>query len=290
MKTLLFLAIFLSPFFIFAQDDISTMLDSMSTPKTDYAAATFKSTRIVTAHSVERMIEGQLEFRISHRFGVLNSGSGNLWGLDQATTFYSLEYGITDWLEVGVGRTPIEKTYLGFGKISLWRQCKGVKNMPVSISILSEVGINSAPFDDPSQTNYFSSRLSYVNQVLIARKFSEIFSLQVSPTIIHRNLAPNVLDPNDIYAMGFGGRIKLSNRISFNAEYFYVQRPFKVTSDYNNALSIGFDIETGGHVFQLMLTNAQGIYEKHYIGENVGTWQKGFIHLGFNVSRVFTIY
>jgi hypothetical protein len=276
--------------FIFAQDDISSMLDSMSTPKTDYATATFKSTRIITAHSVERMIEGQLEFRISHRFGVLNTGAGNLWGLDQATTFYSLEYGVTDWFEVGVGRSPIEKTYNGFAKFSIWRQCKGEKNMPVSISLMSEIGINSMPFDNLNQTNYFSSRLSYVNQVLIARKFSDIFSLQLSPTIIHRNLAPNVLDPNDIYAMGIGGRVKLSNRISFNAEYFYVQRPFKVTSSYTNALSFGFDIETGGHVFQLMLTNAQGIYEKHYIGENTGTWKNKDIHLGFNVSRVFTIY
>ena len=102
MKTILILAIFLSPILIFAQDDISNILDSISTPKTDYVTATFKSTRIITAHSVERMIEGQLEFRISHRFGVLNSGSGNLWGLDQATTFYSLEYGVTDWFEVGV--------------------------------------------------------------------------------------------------------------------------------------------------------------------------------------------
>jgi hypothetical protein len=276
---------------LFAQDDLMNLLNQNTAPQINFTTATFKSTRIMNGHSIERMPPGQLDFRISHRFGTLNSGPYNLYGLDQSFVHFSLEYGITNWLMIGVGRGTYQKTFDGFTKFSILRQSTGASVMPISLSILTSASINSLKWTDPTRTNYFSSRLAYTAQLLVARKFSQVFSFQLSPTFIHRNLVPTELDPNDLFAAGAGGRIKLTKRISFNAEYFYVvnaNNTYMSQSIYN-PLSIGFDIETGGHVFQIILTNSLAMIEKGFIGETTGRWSKGDIHLGFNISRVFTL-
>jgi hypothetical protein len=285
--TIIFLII---PYFIFAQNDLMNLLEQDSTKEINYSTATFKSTRIMNGHSIERMPPGQLDVRISHRFGRLNSGAYNLWGLDQANIHFSLEYGITRWLMLGVGRGTYQKTFDGFAKFSILRQSSGAREMPISLSAFSSVALNSLKWSDPERTNYFSSRLAYVVQVLAARKFNQAFSLQLTPSYVHRNLVTTELDPNDIWAIGAGGRVKLSKRISFNAEYYYVANPKKYMSEQiYNPLSIGVDIETGGHVFQILLTNSLAMIEKGFIGETTGSWSKGDIHLGFNISRVFTL-
>lgn len=292
MKKLLIILALAVAIPLFAQDDLLKDLDSEIQPKTEYTSATFKSSRIVTGHSVENQKEGQLEFRISHRFGRVNSGFNEWFGLDKSFIFYSFEYGVTDWLELGLGRTNIEKTFNGFTKVRLLSQSKGEKNMPLTLSYAGAVNIKSGPYEYPERENYFSSRLTYVNQLLIARKFTEAFSLQITPTHIHRNLVPSALDNNDLLAIGIGGRYKLSKRMSVNAEYFYVARPSSNpgNEDFVNPLSIGLDIETGGHVFQIMLTNSNGMIDKHYIADNSGDWLHGDIHLGFNISRAFSFY
>lgn len=291
MKYLLYLILFFAPIVLFAQDDLLNMLDSIAPAKGGNVAATFKTTRIVTGHSIEAMKEGQLEFRISHRFGMLNSGYNNFWGLDESRIFLSLEYGITDWLEVGVGRTAIEKIANSFVKVGLLSQSASDNSKPVSLSYVGSMGVKTGSWDLPELNNLFSSRLSYTHQFLIARKFTEDLSLQIMPTMLHVNLVPTPLDGNDNYAVGIGGRYKLSNRVSFNVEYYYcIQPKLNLETGYKNSLSFGFDIETGGHVFQLMLSNSQGMIDKHYIFENTGTWSNGDIHLGFNISRSFTIY
>ena len=274
-----------------AQDSLMDLLDANTKPVINYTSATFKSTRILDGQSIERMKAGQLDFRISHRFGKLNSGAYNLFGLDQATIRFSLEYGITNWLMAGLGRSSFEKTYDGFLKFSPIRQCTGARVMPVSVSFFASTALKTIHWSNPAQTNYYSSRLAYTYQVLIARKFSEAFSLQLTPSIVHRNLTASELDPNDLYAMGLGGRIKLSHRISLNAEYYYVAQPIpaRSTTPMTNPLSLGIDIETGGHVFQLILTNSLSMIEKGIIGETTGHWSKGDIYFGFNISRVFTI-
>lgn len=280
----------LIPYVFFAQNDLMNLLESDSTSEVNLTTATFKSTRIMNGHSIERMPPGQLDVRISHRFGRLNSGAYNLWGLDQANIHFSLEYGITRWLMLGVGRGTYQKTFDGFAKFSILRQSSGAKEMPISLSAFSSVALNSLKWSDPERTNYFSSRLAYVAQVLAARKFNQSFSLQLTPSYVHRNLVTTELDPNDIWAIGAGGRVKLSKRISFNAEYYYVANPKKYMSEQiYNPLSIGVDIETGGHVFQILLTNSLAMIEKGFIGETTGSWSKGDIHLGFNISRVFTV-
>jgi hypothetical protein len=273
-----------------AQDDLMNMLKDTTAAETNYATATFKSTRVMNGHSIERMAPGQLDVRISHRFGLLNSGAYEFFGLDQSNIHLSLEYGITKWLMVGIGRGSYEKTFDGFAKFSILRQSSGAKVMPVSLSAMTSVAATSLKWADPSRQNYFSSRLSYVGQLLVARKISQSFSLQLAPTFVHRNLVATELDPNDLYSMGAGGRMKLTKRISINAEYYYLFNPKSYMSQQvYNPLTIGFDIETGGHVFQLLFTNSLAMTEKGFIGETTGSWLKGGIHFGFNISRVFTL-
>ena len=282
--------LFLIPVGIFAQDDLMNLLNEGASKEINYATATFKSTRIMNGHSVEKMPPGQLDFRISHRFGTINSGAYNLYGLDQSNVHFSLEYGIFKWLMVGVGRGTYEKTFDGFTKFTILRQSSGASSMPVSVSVFSSVALNTLKWSDPGRTNYYTSRLSYVGQILIARKLNQSFSIQLTPSFVHRNLVATELDPNDLYAIGAGGRMKLTKRISLNAEYYYLGNPKKYMSlAVYNPLSVGFDIETGGHVFQLFFTNSLAMIEKGFIGETTGQWKHGDIHFGFNISRVFTL-
>ena len=275
---------------IFAQDDLMNILDKNTTKETNYTTATFKSTRVLNGHSIERMQEGQLDVRISHRFGTLNSGGYNFFGLDQSNIHLGLEYGITNWLMVGVGRSEFEKTFDGFAKFSILRQSTGAKDMPVSVSVVTSIALKTLKFPDQTHTNYFTSRLAYVGQVLVARKISQGFSIQLTPSFLHRNLVATEMDPNDIFAMGAGARLKLTKRVSLNGEYYYIVNPKNnFSTQIYNPLSLGFDIETGGHVFQLFFTNSLGMTEKQFIGATTGSSKKGDIHFGFNISRVFTL-
>lgn len=275
---------------VYGQDDLLNMLNEQTAPEINYTTATFKSTRIMNGHSVERMPAGQLDVRISHRFGRINTGAYEFFGLDQSNIRLGIEYGILDWLMVGIGRGTYEKTVDGFAKFSILRQSSGARIMPVSVSLLTTSTVKTIKWADTSRTNYFSSRLSYVAQLLVARKISQGLSLQLSPTYVHRNLVPTELDPNDLFALGAGGRVKLTKRISLNAEYYYILTPKdRMSMQIYDPLSIGFDIETGGHVFQLLFTNSVAMIEKGFIGETTGSWRKGDIHFGFNISRVFTL-
>ena len=289
-KLILFLMFSMIPPGIFAQDDLMNLLNDNTAKEINYTTATFKSTRIMNGHSVEKMPPGQLDFRISHRFGTINSGAYEFFGLDQSNVHFGLEYGILKWLMVGVGRGTYEKTFDGFARFSILRQSSGAKVMPVSVSLFSSAALKTVKWSDPLRTNYFSSRLSYVGQVLVARKINQSFSVQITPSYVHRNLVATELDPNDLIAVGAGGRMKLTKRISLNAEYYYLANPKTYMSQQvYNPLSLGVDIETGGHVFQLLFTNSLAMIEKGFIGETTGSWRHGDIHFGFNISRVFTL-
>lgn len=257
-------------------------------PTTNYATATFKTTRLINAHSIEQLMGGVLDVKISHRFGTLNSGAYELFGLDNASIRIGADYGITNWLMVGLGRSSFEKQYDGFMKVKLLRQSTGARSMPITLSGFAGIYYNSLKWADPLRTNYTTSRLNYVFQLLLARKFSEGFSLQLTPTLTHYNIVPLATDPNDLLSVGIGARQKLTKRVSLNVEYYYQIPGYKMEGSVN-AFSAGFDIETGGHVFQLIFTNSTGIAENQYITKTTGQWQKGDIHFGFNIARVFTL-
>ena len=271
--------------------DLESFLEDQLEERIVETTATFKSTRIVNGHSIERNPEGQLEFRVSHRFGRVNSGAYEFFGLDQAHIHLSLEYGIKDWVTAGLGRGTFEKTVDGYVKFSPLRQSSGRRAIPVSVSYFSGIYVNGIRWPDPSAENLFSDRLSFVQQLLVARKFNHLFSLQLTPTYYHRNLPEPVLDPTDLWAVGIGSRLKITNRIALNAEYYLIYKPddqFYTTEIYN-PLSVGLDIETGGHVFQIVLTNSTAMREQGFIAHTTGRWLDGDIHLGFNISRVFQI-
>ena len=255
---------------------------------TDYAAATFKSSRLINGHTIETLGKSVLDVKISHRFGTLNNGAYQLFGLDNATMRMGLDYGITNTLMVGIGRSTYQKTFDAFFKVKILRQSTGKKKMPVTVSYVPTFAIRTLDWGDSSQKYRFSSRVSYTHQLIIARKFSEALSLQIMPTFIHRNLSPLIAEPNDLLAIGIGGRQKLTKRTSFNVEYYYMLPGYKIKGT-TNSLSVGFDIETGGHVFQLHFTNTRAMTEKNFISETTGKWQKGDILFGFNISRVFNI-
>ncbi len=276
-----------------AQDttDIMNLLENEMTSTKDmtfYTTATFKTTRLVNGHSVENVAKGVLDVKISHRFGNLNEGFYELFGLDKATMRMGFDYGITRYLMVGVGRSTYQKTYDAFFKLKILRQSKGKRKMPITLSYVPTIAYRSLKWEDPTIKNYATSRLFYTHQLIIGRKFSEGTSLQLMPTFIHQNLVTAATDPNDFFAIGIGGRQKLSKRISINAEYYYQLKDYKLPGT-QNSLSIGFDIETGGHVFQLHFTNSIGMNERTFIADTKGRWDKGDILFGFNISRVFTI-
>jgi len=284
----LILFLVLLPVQLWSQSDTTVVAEE---PEIDYASGTFHSTRIINGHSVEQMLQRQLEFRISHRFGETSSGAYNLFGLDFSQIHFSLEYGIKDWLELGIGRSNFEKTFDGFVKVTLLRQSTGDRNWPFHLTYVGSTEVTGLKWTNPAADNPFSSRMAFVHQLLIARKFSKSLSMQLTPVFVHRNLVGEAIEPNDLYALGIGGRYKITRKVSFNAEYFYVYRQNAKYLDpqFYNPLSVGFDIETSGHVFQLMLTNCRGMREGGFIGKTTGNWLDGDFRLGFNISRTFSL-
>ncbi|MBL7775455.1 MAG: hypothetical protein JNK89_05600 [Saprospiraceae bacterium] len=296
MKKIFYLLLLLAAGPAFSQDgdDLLSMLGEEET--TDYATASFKTNRVVNGHSIENTAPGVLDFKISHRFGPVRNGVYDLFGLDGASIRFGLDYGITDRLMVGLGRSSKEKIIDGFAKYKILRQSTGKRNMPISLSYLIDAQIRTTKFAEPDRENYFSHRLYYTHQLLIARKFNERLTLQLMPTLVHRNLVNTAAEKNDVISIGAAGRVKLSKRVTFNAEYYYVL-PDQISAAYTNVLSVGFDIETGGHVFQLHFTNSADMTYKGFITETTEDWFfKGAdgktmsgIRFGFNISRVFTI-
>jgi hypothetical protein len=282
---LLFLPLAFSSFTLFAQDDLLSMLDN-GPKKPEPVNATFKTTRILNGHSIEQVASRHLDFRINHRFGLLNSGAEQFWGLDYARIRLGLEYGITDRLMVGIGRNNFgAKAVDGFLKYKLLEQTN-TGSIPLTVSLLGTIATDVTKAENRTS---LTDRTTYVSQILIARKFSESLSLQISPTFIHRNQVLNKSLNHDLFALGIGGRIKLTKRTSFNLEYFYLFNPEKASDQpLQNNLSMGFDIETGGHVFQLHFTNSIGLIEKDFIAGTTNKWDKGQISYGFNVSRTFS--
>ena len=287
-----------------AQDgDLLSLLGDDQT--TDYTTATFKTTRVVNGHSIENVGEGVLDFKISHRFGAFVNDSddkffGDLvddfFGLDGATIRIGLDYGITDRLMVGIGRSSLEKVVDGFAKYKILRQSTGKRNMPITLSFMADMEIRTAKFSDETRDNKFSDRLLFANQLLIGRKFSERLSLQIMPTHVHRNLTTTTEDKNDVFAIGAAGRVKLSRRVTFNAEYYYVLDD-QIATQHANCLSVGFEIETGGHVFQLHFSNSPFMNYAGFITQTSENWfyktadgnSMSSLRFGFNISRVFTL-
>jgi hypothetical protein len=277
----------------FSQDDLMKMLDNETKNQTDYVSATFKGTRLINGQTIETVGKNQLNFWISHRFGALNTGFiDNFFGLDEARIRLGLEYGISSQLTIGIGRSSQEKMYDFYAKYKLLRQSN---TMPVTLTLygsnaLSTVATGST-LESGTVMKYYDNleRMTYTGQILLARKFSDRFSFQLMPTLIHFNKSETTDTPNEMVALGVGGRIKLTKRLSITGEYYYADFNRPKGSLYNNSLALGFDIETGGHVFQLHFTNSRGMIERQFIAQTTKSWSDGGIFYGFNISRSFSL-
>ena len=274
---------------LLAQEEDDDLLSLLGEEETiNYATAAFKTNRVINLHSLESTAAGVFDFKISHRFGTLNGGFYELFGLDNASIRIGGDYGITKNFTVGLGRSSFEKTYDGFLKYRFLRQSTGKRNMPITAAVFTSIAVKGLRWQNPDRENFFSSRLFYTTQLIIGRKFSNAFSFQLSPTMVHRNLVRTVEEANDVYAIAAATRLKITNRLAINAEYIYVL-PDQLAAGFRNSLSIGFDIETGGHVFQLHFTNSTTMIENGFVAETTGDWADMGVHFGFNVSRVFTV-
>ena len=289
MKLIRTLVLILCSFHLFAQEDLMKELEKSQKPQTTYATSTFKGTRLVNGQTVETKGKGALEFIFAHRFGSANSGIYNFFGLDNAHVRIGLEYGLTDRLGVSIGRSSEDKTIDGFLRYKVVRQTSGAENMPVTITAYGNAACKtSPPKADATYPITLTDRMAYTGQLLIARKFSPKFSLQLMPTIVHKNTVDQSIEKNDMVALGIGTRTKITRSMGLTAEYYY---RFNVmdTNPYYNAAGLGIEIETGGHVFQLVLSNTQGLNERAFLTEATGKIGNGGIHLGFNVTRTFQV-
>lgn len=281
MKTI-FLILLLFPVVAFGQDDLLSEIDV--DPQEDYKSAAFKGLKIVNFESTKMVSKKELYFVVSHRFGSLETGIQDFFGLDQAVTRLNVIYGISDGINVGVSRSSFRKMYESSLKLRLVRERRG--GFPFTIVSSSNILINTSLDEQILPGLEFKNRLGYTTQLLISKKFNERLSLQLMPTFFHDNYVDFNPQHNSQYVIGFGGRHKLTKRWSINFDYgLHLNRADN--SPFKNPLSIGFDLETGGHVFQLHFTNAQPMNTNGFLGQATGDWSDGNIFFGFNLSRVF---
>jgi len=267
---------------------------------------TFKDRWIINTHSVEMLPKGRMDFRVTHRFGDLAGDAGgwqSFYGLESAAdVLIGFEYGATENLSVGIFRTKgagdLQQLVSPTLKYRLIRQAEngapitltavGVGTISTMQKVEDSEGLNSFP--------KFSHRIVSNLQLLAARKYSDAFSLQFSAGWSHRNLSP-FGESNDVFNLGFATRIQVSHALSIVGDFTLpvngVQSPFndsEAAAEYSPILGVGIEIETGGHVFQINLVNAQGIMPTDYsFYTKDADWGKGQFRLGFTISRMFKI-
>ena len=298
--------------FVFAQDDMLSMLDSVGGKKThEKVMATFKGSKIINAQSIETIKAKTCDFSITHRFGNIgqasNGGGHTLYGLDNITDVrIGFDFGITNNLTLGFGRSKIGELIDGLVKYRILTQTID-NHVPLSLAFYGDMGytpeLGSIFYNGLSSTSDLKRndihRFSYTSQLIISRKFGWRFSMELLPTYQHRNYVlatinaeNSAVETNDLISLGGGFRFKLTKRFAIIADYFYTISPYRrnnTVTPFYNPLAIGVEIETGGHVFHLNFTNASGIVENNFIPNTTDSWLKGGFKFGFNISRVFNV-
>lgn len=282
-----------------AKDTLSTdsLLNSLSANnKSEPVNAAFKSTHVILTETPETNKKNNLNFLVVHRFGDIGSTEGGgktLWGLDNSSDIYiGFEYGLTNNLDIDFGRSKYEQLIEAGLKYNFLQQTSD-NSIPVAIKLLAHIGlkpyhVNTNVFDD------YSNRLNYFYQLIIARKFSSRLSLQVAPSFLRNNLPFPYLEGNEqnIFSLSASGRFKITKRMGIVVDYAH---PFSSFRDHSSSpkfydpSGVGFEVETGGHVFTLNLTNAQAISPINYLSDTESKWTKGQYRLGFTITRIFDL-
>lgn len=290
-RSVLVLSLFLlyNIFTVAQENDLLKELEAGKPAETEYTLMTFKGTRLINGHSIETKAKGDLEFIFAHRFGPVNSGLFELYGLDDAYVRLGLDYGFTDQLSASIGRNSVDKSLDGYFKVKVARQQTGVRNFPFTVTGLVGIVYKASPRKDQVPEGFTSvDRLAYITQLLIARKINSVLSLQLMPTVVHKNAVNQVGEDNDQFAIGAGGRVRLTKSVALTGEYYH-RLNVPEANPHFNTVGLGVDIETGGHVFQLVFTNTRGLTERAFITETEGDIGEGDIHFGFNVTRTFRL-
>jgi long-subunit fatty acid transport protein len=271
----------LLPIAIFAQEDLLSEIDTASAQKSKVESA-FKGMKIVNLESTKLAAKGDLYFIVAHRFGSVKDGFEGAYGLDNAVSQLKFLYGVTEWLTISAARS--ELAYDFSSKYLLKSQ--ETNGFPVAIAAFTSLAFNNTLKESNYPNMKFENRIIYVAQLLVARKFNKNLSLELVPTFFHENFVIDDNQDNSQYAIGAGGRYKFAKRWSVNVDYVaHLNR--SSTSQFKNPLSIGVDLETGGHVFQMHFSSSQGIHEAGFLGNSTGDWTTGEIFFGFNLLRVF---
>lgn len=282
MKKILFMC-FCAPFLAIAQDDLLGEID-IDTTNNQYTSAAFKGLKIVNFESTKLVAKKEFTFIVSHRFGSVENGFDSFFGLDDAVTRLNFVYGISDALNFGISRSSFQKVYEASVKYRFLRQQKN--RFPFTIVGFNSILVNTSLEKTNLPKLKFRDRLGYTAQLLISRKVNANLSIELAPTFFHDNYVQLNNQNNSQFALGGGFRYKLTKRWSFNADYgLHLNRADD--SPFRNPLSIGMDLETGGHVFQMHFSNAQAMNTNGFLGQATGNWSDGNIYFGFNLSRVF---
>lgn len=281
-KTLCFSLLLFAVGFASAQDDLLNQLDAEKPADKEIEVAAFKGLQICNMQSTKLTSKGEWYMIVSHRFGDLTNGFDNFFGLDDANTEIGGIYGATNWLSIGASRHTLDKVYELTAKYKLANQLKD--GFPVTIVGYNTMDINSKLEKAVYPGIEFKDRLAFTTQLLVSRKFSESFSLQLNPIYVHKNLYERGIEQDDEFFIGSGARYKIAKRMSINLEY---AARLSDCSIYENPLTVGLDIETGGHVFQLVFSNSQAMNDVAVFSRPNGDWAGGPIYFGFNLYRVF---
>lgn len=302
-KTLFSLILLLIQSSVFSQDDeLSKLVDDHTSSSTkEKVTATFKTTRLINLSTNEQVKKGELDFRIAHRFGDIageSGGASTFFGFDNAADIrFSFDYGISDKWQIGIGRSKgayLQGQLFDFNtKYKIVEQ--EIKGFPVGISFYGAATLTSMKSSGNASdiTNFdksFAHRVNYFGQLLLTKKINKDISIILAPTVVHRNLV-YIGDNNTHFAIAAGARVKISKRAAIIADYYQVLNvsSFQKAKGFKMPLGLGFELETGGHVFHVLLSSNTGLIESQFLPENTADISKGQIRLGFNISRVFTI-
>ena len=283
MKKFLTTLFLLFTVLLFSQDDLLSEIDT-ATETPLFASAVFKGLKVINFESTKLVAKGGFNFIVSHRFGTVKNGFQNLFGLDEAVTHLNFVYGLSDHINISASRSSNQKIYEVASKFRLVNQQAG--KMPFTVVGYTSLLANTALDTDNLPKLEFKHRLSYVAQLLVSRKMNKNLSFILSPTFFHDNYLTDDFQENSQYGVGFGGRYKLGKRWSLNTEYGVHLNRSK-NSLYKNPFSVGVDLETGGHVFQLLFTNSQSMNTNGVFGTSTGEWRESDVYFGFNLARSF---
>ena len=282
-KNKILLCLLLIYSFSFSQGNLLKELESESENKTSNEISAFKAIKIVNTQSTKQASEKELYLYVSHRFGSVNGGIKTLFGLDIANTKIELLYGLSNNLQIGFSRESLKKTYALNAKYNLTTQ---TSKLPFTSSFYVSYNYNSSLNEDiyPNLNN--SDRNFFFGQLLLSKSFSDKISLQLSPSYAKKGFTETIFEQEDNLILGVASSYRISNRLAFNIEYSAnLDRP--EISPFSDVLSFGIDIETGGHVFQLLFSNTQTIDDVSVMTDAEGSWKDGEIYFGFNILRVF---